>query len=205
MLRRVLLDRRVRFLVICVCVLAAGMAIEIFLLPHYSAPFLVAFYGIGLQAMRHLRVWKPEGRHVGLGLVRMTVVSCVALAGLRLFAQPLHLAASEWPTKNWNLNWFGPEDYGVQRAQVAARLEKLPGSQLAIVRYQPGREASLGEWVYNDADIDDSKVVWAREMDAEDNLELRRYYKDRTAWLVEPDAVPVRVTAYPGTETFAEK
>jgi hypothetical protein len=201
MLRRVLLDRRVRFLVVCLCVLAAGMVIEIFLLSHYVAPFLVAIYAIGLQAMRHLRLWKPEGRPVGLGLVRLTVAACVALAGLRVFAQPLHLGAPEWPTNNWNLNWFGPEHYGVQRAQVEGYLEKQPGPQLAIVRYQPEREASLGEWVYNAADIDEAKVVWAREMSAAEDLELRRYYKDRTVWLVEPDAVPVRVMPYQVPET----
>ena len=66
MMRRVFLDRRIRFLVVCVLVLTAGMAIEIFMIPHYLAPFTAAFYAIGLQAMRHLRVWKPEGKPVGL-------------------------------------------------------------------------------------------------------------------------------------------
>ena len=38
MMRRVLMDRRIRFLVLGVPVLMAGMAIEIFMLPHYLAP-----------------------------------------------------------------------------------------------------------------------------------------------------------------------
>ena len=62
MVRRVFLDRRIRFLVVSALVLAAGMVIEIYLLPHYAAPFTAAFYAIGLQMMRHLRVWKPEGK-----------------------------------------------------------------------------------------------------------------------------------------------
>jgi hypothetical protein len=65
MLPRVLGDRRIRFLVICVLVLMAGMAIEIFLLPHYLAPFTAALYAIGLQAMRHMRVWKPGKQPAG--------------------------------------------------------------------------------------------------------------------------------------------
>jgi hypothetical protein len=205
MLQRVLRDRRIRFLLLGVFVLATGLVIEIFLLPHYIAPFLVALYAIGLQAMRHLRLWKPEGRPVGLGIVRLTVVTCILLAGLRLFAQPMHLTASEWPTKNWNLNWFGPERYGTQRAQIQKQLERMPGKQLAIVRYQPGREASLGEWVFNSADIDDSKVIWAQEMGAEDDSELLRYYKDRTAWLIEPDTEPVRITPYPSPRIMVTK
>ena len=92
MARRLFLDRRIRFLLVSVIVLAAGMGMEIYLLPHYVAPFTVAFYAIGLEAMRHLRLWKPEGRPVGLALARFAVVVCVLMAGIRLFAQPLHLA-----------------------------------------------------------------------------------------------------------------
>jgi hypothetical protein len=42
------------------------MTIQVFLLPHYFAPFTAAFDAIGLQAMRHLRLWKPQGRQAGL-------------------------------------------------------------------------------------------------------------------------------------------
>ena len=74
-------DRRIRFLVVGVLVLSAGLVIEIFMLPHYLAPFTAAFYAIGLQMMRHLRQWRPEGRPMGLALVRLTVVLCVLMAG----------------------------------------------------------------------------------------------------------------------------
>ena len=196
MMRRVFLDRRVRFLIVCMGVAAAGMAIEIFLLAHYLAPCIVAFYGIGLQAMRHLRVWKPGGNPVGLTLVRLTVVLCVALAGLRVFAEPLHLAQSEWPASGWNFFWIGPEHFGVERAQIEDKLSHLPGGQLAIVRYS-AKHNPFDEWVYNGADIDGSKVVWARDAGTADNLELIHYYRNRTVWLVEPDAMPARITPYP--------
>jgi hypothetical protein len=100
MVHRVFLDKRIRFLVICVLVLTSEMAIEVFLLPHYVAPFTGAFYAIGLQAMRHLRLWNPEGKPAGLALVRATVSLVVVLACLRVFAEPLHLAPSEWPASN---------------------------------------------------------------------------------------------------------
>ena len=195
MVRRVFLDRRIRFLVVCALVLAAGMVIEIFLLPHYVAPFTVVFYAIGLQAMRHLRLWTPEGKPVGLALVRFTVVLCVGMAALRLCAAPLHIVPSEFPPSDWNCTWFGPGPFGLERAQIQAKLEQLPGGQLAIVHYNP-RHEPLDEWVYNSADVDGSKVVWAREMDVANNLELVRYYKDRKVWLVEPDETPARVTPY---------
>jgi hypothetical protein len=196
MLRRVFLDRRIRFLVICGVVSMTGVIIEIYLEPYYLAPFTAAYYAIGLQAMRHLRLWKPEAKQVGRAIVRFTVVLCIALAGLRLCARPLHMAVAEWPPNNWNYTWFGPEHYGVERAQIQSRLEQLQGPQLAIVRYGSKHE-SLDEWVYNGADIDGSKVVWAREMDPVDNEKLLHYYAGRRAWLVEPDAIPARVSPYP--------
>ena len=196
MVRRVFLDRRVRFLVICVLVLSAGMVIEIFLIPHYLAPFTAAFYCIGLQCMRHLRFWKPEGRPAGVTLVRLCVTICFVMAGLRLAANPLHLTPLEWPAPNWNWVWYGPGYFGTDRARIETSLEQTPGKQLAIVRYTR-KHNPIEEWVYNQADIDDSKVVWAREMDAANNRELMQYYRDRQVWLVEPDALPASVTPYP--------
>ncbi len=51
--------------------------------------------------------------------------------------------------------------------------------------------------MYNAPDIDGSKVIWAREMDTDKNLELVRYYSDRLVWLVQPDADPKLVSPYP--------
>jgi hypothetical protein len=75
-------------------------------------------------------------------------------------------------------------------------LEQLPGKQLALVRYS-SRHNPYNEWVYNSAEIEDSKVIWAREMDPANNVELIRYYKDRKVWLVKPDSQPISVSPYP--------
>ena len=98
--------------------------------------------------------------------------------------------------------WYGPDHYGTERAQIESRLEQLPGKQLVIVRYSPERNA-LDQWVYNSADIDDSKVIWAREMDAANDLDLMHYYNDRKAWLVRMDTQPASVLPYPEPEQVA--
>jgi hypothetical protein len=81
-------------------------------------------------------------------------------------------------------------------------LEQLPGKQLVMVRYSP-EHYPLDEWVYNAPDVDGSKVIWAREMDTADNLELTRYYQDRHVWLVQPDTQPPEVSLYPMPEQGA--
>ena len=196
MFRRVLRDRRLRFLVLCLPLWLVGMAIGVFLLPHYVAPFTAALYALGLQAMRHLRFWKPEGKPAGPALARLLVTICIAMAGLRVFAQPLHLTPPQWPVGNWVCWWYGPGRYGTERAQIETQLEHLPGPQLAIVRYSPDHSPG-DEWVQNAADIDSSKVIWAHEMDASDNLKLIRYYANRQVWLVQPDLKSERVSPYP--------
>ena len=196
MVRRILLDRRLCFLILCVFALMAGQLVEIFLIPHYVAPFTAAFYAIGLQAMRHLRLWRPGDQPVGMTLTRLIVALCVVLAGVRLAAEPLHLGLPGWPGP-WSSGWYGSDRRaGTARAQIESRLEQLPGKQLVIVRYSPNHQ-SMDEWVYNAADIDSSRVVWAREMGEAENLELMHYYKDRTVWLVQPDTKPANISLYP--------
>jgi hypothetical protein len=196
MMRRALFDRRIRFLVFCFLVVVVGMGIEIYFIPHYVATFTVLFYAIGLQAMRHLRQCGGKDRPAGAAIVRLTVAVCVLMAGVRLVGVPLHIGPAEWPVSHWVWQWYGPDHFGTERAGIQAELEQLPGKQVAIVRYAPGHYI-LDEWVYNGAEIDDSKVVWAREMDPADNRELIDYYGDRKVWLIEPDASPATVTPYP--------
>jgi hypothetical protein len=191
LLPRVLRDRRLRFLIAVCALCAAGLSVNAWLFPHYAAPFTCALYALLLQAMRHLRVWRPGDQPLGVALVRVLPVVCLMLVGLRLCSEPLHLSISRWPTM-----WYGTAPLGLPRAQVAAELESYAGPQLAIVRYAPGH-APFDDWVYNAADIDKSKVVWAREMATRNSAELLRYFRNRTAWLVEPDSNPPRISPYP--------
>ncbi len=189
MFRRVVLDRRVRFLIGAGVFYGAGLSMNVWLFPHYLAPFACAACALILQAMRHLRVWRPGGQPRGLALVRVIPIVCLVLAGLRLFAGPLNIAIPRWPNM-----WYGTEPLGLPRAQVLAKLESLPGLQLAIVRYAR-KHAPFDDWVYNAADIDRSKVVWAREIG--NDGDLIDYFHNRSAWLVEPDSDPPRVSRYP--------
>jgi hypothetical protein len=195
MARRVYRDRRTRFLLVCAGLVVACVLFETWLIPHYLAAVTPAFYAIGLQMMRHLRQWKPSGQPVGLAILRFTVVSCLALAAVRLAAAPLHIELAPWPGASWASTWYGPGRLGATRASIERQLDQTPGNQLVMVRYSPSHNP-LDEWVYNGPNIDNSKVIYAREMDSASNAELLRHYADRKAWLLQPDTVPPSLSPY---------
>lgn len=190
MLPRILHDRSVRLLLI-VCVLTlAGLLAEVFFSIHYAAAATCAVFAIVLQGMRHLRVWRWHDKLTGLCLVRLIPVLCgfgvlVTMCGVLLRA-PL---PGVWSTIRV------PRRERTNRPQVLARLEQEPGNQLAIVRYSSQHDPR-DEWVYNGADIDGEKVVWAHDMGRDQDAQLVDYFKGRHVWLVEPDDRFPRVTAF---------
>jgi len=196
MLPWALRDHRIRFLVVCLLCLAAGTVIEIFLHAHYVAPFTAAFYAVGLQSIRHLYCWRPGGQSVGAAITRSVVAICVLMVVLRVFNRQIDCPVPQQPMAAWMLSWFGPDRYVTQRSIIEQRLMQLPGGQLAIVRYSADHDP-LDEWVYNGADIDGSKVIWARAMDDGNDQELLRYYRTRKAWLIQPDSPSAEITPYP--------
>ena len=198
----VIRDRRIRFLVWCMPFWVVGMAIGVYLIPHYLAPFTAAFYALGLQAVRHLRAWKLGGAPAGRSLVNAMVVICLVMAGLRAAATPLHINPALKPINPWICTWVGPGNFGTERAGIKAQLERMPGNHLVLVRYGADHE-SIFEWVYNDADIDKSRIIWAQEMDPADNADLMRHYPDRDVWLVQPDAPQGKLQPYPGRNQLA--
>jgi hypothetical protein len=95
--------------------------------------------------------------------------------------------------------WYGRSFFDqatpMRRVAVNQQLDQVPGKQLVFVRYWP-QHIFQDEWIYNAADIDHARVVWARDLGASEDQKLLRYYPDRTAWLLEPDAMPPKLSRY---------
>ena len=197
MLPNVLRDRRTRVLVAVGTVGLVGLAVEVFFIPHYAAPMTAIFLALVVQGLRHLRVWRWHGRPAGVFLVRSVPLVYGGALALRLLAPPLGLPVTE--TGLWWLR-LPPSERGLGRADLLARLERMPGQHLVMVRYgsdyDPGRQI---EWVYNRADIDHAKVIWVRDMGRAQNAPMLDQYRDRDVWLIEPDRGPVRLQPYLGS------
>jgi hypothetical protein len=84
------------------------------------------------------------------------------------------------------LTWGSSHRGNLYRAHILARLQAAPGDHLVIVRYGPSHKF-VNEWVYNGAEIDDAKVVWARDMGPAQNQELLDYFRNRHLWVIDAD------------------
>lgn len=194
MLPWVLRDKRLRWLWLVAIVTSIGFLAPAWFNSHYAAPVAGLLYAAMLQGLRHLRWCRWRGRRTGLMLARAVPLICALMIPVRLLARPLHINMQT----SWRMTWSSAAPGLYDRVRVLQRLEALPGQQLVIVRYKPDHDYHT-EWVYNDANIDAAKVVWAREMDLQHNRELLNYFKARQIWLLEADELPPRLSAYPGT------
>ena len=183
MLPWVVRDRRIRWLVIAGGVSIAGLELLIFFADHYAAPITAVILAVILQGMRHLRAWRWEGKPTGLFLARSITLICVLMVPLQARMLPALARSGIW------------RPMGGERAEILAELDSWPGRHLVFVRYGPDHD-SLAEWVYNEADIDHARVVWARDMGPAENEELIKYFKERRTWLLEADEMPPRLYAY---------
>ena len=114
----------------------------------------------------------------------LTVLAVAAARSLGM--NPSTASGLEFVSPSWGIR---------DRAALLSRLEQLPGRHLAIVRVSAHHNVHQ-EWVYNDADIDAARVVWARETDTASDRRLLSYFSDRRVWLVEPDVRPLRISNY---------
>lgn len=166
--------------------------------PHYSAAATVAIVLAITQCIRRMRRRSRAGFFLSRSLAVVCVIGLfVPIVGR--FIGPYLPARFATIAPVWNQQFNFP----LSREQFVPWLERQPGKQLVIVRYQAtkfnvrGGHMNENEWVYNRADIENAKIVWARESeDPESNRRLVEHFSNRKLWLGEPDAIPQRVIPY---------
>jgi hypothetical protein len=196
-------SRELRVVVLAMALLLLGLTVQLWPAHgHYAAPASGAVLLILLNALRRLRSFRnptggpsPEG-----GPHPPSFGECGearAYFDPIWFSRAIVLALFLWmlvPISDRLWNPFAFENYRtgdittvpreVDRERLQAQLSQLPGQHLVIVHYNR-RDVPSKEWVYNRADIDNSKVVWARDMGPEANQELLRYFATRHVWYVD--------------------
>jgi len=162
---------------------------------HYVAACTCLFVLMSVAGLEWLNRLTIGGRPAGAEAARLIFFVCVAHF---LFWYTLHIfdtgeiSLSVRPYETWDsINHTNPE----RRIAIKTELEKAPGDLMVFVRYAP-QHIFQEEWVWNAADIDNARIVWARDLGPEENAKLIAYYPARTALLFEPDAHPMRLTRY---------
>jgi hypothetical protein len=166
-------DRKMRTPLVIVAVGTIGVFVVIWSAAHYAAPITCAMYMLIVQAIRHLRTLRLSARPIGRALSRAIVLALILDTGINVargICDPLL-----WPCEG-----------DPSRAAIAEKLNHTPGKHLIIVRYTEDHNIH-DDWVYNGAEIDNAKVLWARELDPQQNAKLLAYFKDRKVWLATPD------------------
>ena len=181
--------REFRFAWVSLCLLtfALGANFYPYFYPHYIAAVTCLFVLVSVTALERLSRWRIEA-------ARLLVFLCAAHF---LFWYGIHFFGNDEVTQavaryeTWDYITVGDP---AGRIEINKRLASVPGKQLVFVRYSPLHV--FHEWVYNAADIDGARIVWANDLGAAENEKLRRYYPDRAAWLLEPDARPLKLIRY---------
>jgi hypothetical protein len=163
-------DKRMRFLLVVLLFVLLAYFVTTWPNPHYIAPVTCILYGVIVQGMRHLRQMRLWKRPIGAALSRVVV--------LVLVIDVAQFAATGYGDP---MGWGGG---GLQRrVEIQKQLDQTPGKHLVVVNYE-GVHSFHDEWVYNGADIDGSKVVWARDLGPEQNAKLIDYFRGRHVWIV---------------------
>jgi hypothetical protein len=179
-------DPRFRRALVILGGFGAGLLVTTFLSPHYAAAGVPIAVVTVVLALRHLRLWRwrgwPLGRWIARGVIAVWILT--TLLWLLAIASP------------------PAEGYGRARDRLVKRLSRTGERHLLIVRYSPVVRFDVEwpnkpEWVYNGADIDAERVVFAHELNPQADRALVEYFRARRVWLFEPEADPPRLTPYP--------
>ncbi|MBV9886444.1 MAG: hypothetical protein JO119_07855 [Acidobacteria bacterium] len=167
-------DRKMRLPIVALVIVAVGVFSVVWSAAHYAAPITCVLFLLIVQSVRHLRTMSWKGRRIGIALSRVLLI-CL------MFDAAYYVAHGVCDPLFW------PCEGDPSRSAIEKKLEQTPGRHLILVRYTDDEHNIHDDWVYNGAEIDAAKVLWARELDAAQNAKLLDYFKDRKVWLVTPD------------------
>lgn len=172
-----------RWLVVAIlcwcCLIIAMLGARFTSFAHYAAPITGVAYLLCVEGVRRLRsltgrlavVPRLKARYL---LLAFCVIWCswIVPSG----AKEIILEILGKP----HVNALGHRG----RSHVIRQIEGMnPDNNLVLVKYDKAYDIH-DEWVYNEADIDNSRIVWAHDLGEEKNQQLRDYFKDRRVWVL---------------------
>jgi hypothetical protein len=154
-------DANMRWVALTLAVFALGTNLFPYLLDHYLAAVTSLFILVsiaGLQQLNRIRI----GHQITLVLIVLCLAEFCGWYTLHLFETPEVYPILQFET--WDsINHQNPQ----RRIEVARRLDEIAGPL--------------------QADIDGSRVVFARDLGSDQDQKLIQYYPNRRVMLLDPD------------------
>lgn len=161
-------------------ILMSGLLLETFVREHYVAPIAGLNYFFVVTGMR---LWRWRDKRAGRFMLWLVPLLAIGALGKSLYETMKQNDSSAWH---------------IQRARLLSDLKHEGGKHLIIVNYGP-RHSVHNEWVYNEADIDGAKVIFARQLDKVQDCKLVEYFLTRRIWSLELNGArsPAELRPYP--------
>jgi hypothetical protein len=156
--------------------------------PHYPAPLAACFYLLISEGFRFCLI---DGKR--RNRFQITAGVLIVLSGVSLIYQIYQIPDYFFPVKSATrkkdfsdldlkfdqpVKLAKPERITYLKPVIENAANNLPDKYLAIVEYPPKFDNS-DELVYNKADMNNSKLIWAYDLGEEKNKTLLNYYSDR--------------------------
>ena len=135
---------------------AIPLSLETWVHLHYMAAVVVSLTALLFHLLWRARKLRWNQRPAGM-----------ILSGFLLCALfPIAILGNAWSALHEKTD---PSPFSVARSRITHDLLSREGSHVVFVRYAPSHDVE-DEWVYNSADIDRQRLIWARDLGEE-----RRY------------------------------
>jgi hypothetical protein len=161
-------NRWLTFTALTVAAVVAGDATILWWFPHYSAPVVpLIIASAALAVHRRARTsshYRPS--RLASSTLLLTLIQLPTMA-----LPPRHMPENNQPTY----------------VDVRSNLREMGGRHLVFVTYED-YPTFRGDWVYNEADIPASSVVFAHDLGPAKNAEVISAYPGRTVWRLEISA-----------------
>lgn len=201
-------DRRLLLIVVSIIFTFGCMSIAAFWdLYHYAAPITCCFYILLVEGFRRFTdLVKRDGKksQKTFAYILIVVLIGAALAYPQLveptFANNNYSNQINSSMQTLTLDKPStsaiPERATFFKVGLEKVIEKLPNKYIALVSYDSGYSV-FDEVVYNKADIENSKLIWAYDLGEEKNAALLNYYKSRKVLRVKISGSQIEIIPQP--------
>ncbi len=156
-----------------------SLAVNPWFFPHYVAPAYGLYWLAAVIGMHTMFMWRPQGEtSVPLRFYARMIPLC---AGILVVFNAWSIGSGRSQPKaggDYSPAWHYTGPGNTARASFIAKLERLGGKHLVLVNYGQDYDALI-DWVYNNANIDKSPIVFAHSLGDLRDRRLLQYYKDR--------------------------